>query len=195
MEQLTPLPRPGDPRNMEPWALPAWQSWTPGQGGEPGGASPSMADTPAALHVGELRPEESPEPEGARSPGAVGGIEPRRTETGLPSSGPGALGSRPSCQRLEDEELEASPKVREVDGGGLRTGGSHHALQLGHDLQLRCLPLFSCLCLWVHLCACLSSLLWAGISVAPFFFFFWPSVCPSASLLLYLESSAFPLPL
>ncbi|XP_047613149.1 peripheral-type benzodiazepine receptor-associated protein 1 isoform X2 [Phacochoerus africanus] len=136
MEQLTPLPRPGDPRNMEPWALPAWQSWTPGQGGEPGGASPSMADTLAALHVGELRPEESPEPEGARSPGAVGGIEPRRTETGLPSPGPGALGSRPSCQRLDDKELEASPK------GKLKMGfGDQPNLELLRavgELQQRC---------------------------------------------------------
>ena len=112
MEQLTPLPRPGDPGNMEPWALPAWQSWTPGQGGEPGGASPSMADTLAALRVGEPRPEESSEPEGARSPGPVGGIQPERTETGLPSPGPGALSSGPSCQRLEDKEVEAFSKVR-----------------------------------------------------------------------------------
>lgn len=31
MEQLTSLPSLGT-RNMEPWALPAWQSWTPDRG-------------------------------------------------------------------------------------------------------------------------------------------------------------------
>ncbi|XP_025774961.1 peripheral-type benzodiazepine receptor-associated protein 1 [Puma concolor] len=59
MEQLTPLPQLGDPRAMEPWALPAWQNWTPGQGSEPGGAAPSIAEIPAAGQVGELRPGES----------------------------------------------------------------------------------------------------------------------------------------
>ncbi|XP_043758717.1 peripheral-type benzodiazepine receptor-associated protein 1 isoform X2 [Cervus elaphus] len=110
MEQLTSLPRLGDPGNMEPWALPAWQSWTPGPGGDAGGASPSMVGAPTDLRVGELRPEESSEPEGARSPGPVGGIEPGRTATGLPSPAQGALSSRPGCQRLEDPEAEAFSK-------------------------------------------------------------------------------------
>ncbi|XP_068386324.1 peripheral-type benzodiazepine receptor-associated protein 1 [Eschrichtius robustus] len=136
MEQLTPLPRPGDPGNMEPWALPAWQSWTPGQGGEPGGASPSMADTLAALHVGELRPEESSEPEGARSPGPVGGIQPERTETGLPSPGPGALSSGPSCQRLEDKEVEAFSKGKLKMGFGDRP--NLELLRAVGELQQRC---------------------------------------------------------
>ncbi|XP_036693614.1 peripheral-type benzodiazepine receptor-associated protein 1 isoform X10 [Balaenoptera musculus] len=136
MEQLTPLPRPGDPGNMEPWALPAWQSWTPGQGGEPGGASPSMADTLAALRVGEPRPEESSEPEGARSPGPVGGIQPERTETGLPSPGPGALSSGPSCQRLEDKEVEAFSKGKLKMGFGDRP--NLELLRAVGELQQRC---------------------------------------------------------
>uniref|UniRef100_A0A383ZMR3 peripheral-type benzodiazepine receptor-associated protein 1 isoform X4 n=1 Tax=Balaenoptera acutorostrata scammoni TaxID=310752 RepID=A0A383ZMR3_BALAS len=139
MEQLTPLPRPGDPGNMEPWALPAWQSWTPGQGGEPGGASPSMADTLAALRVGEPRPEESSEPEGARSPGPVGGIQPERTETGLPSPGPGALSSGPSCQRLEDKEVEAFSKGKLKMGFGDRP--NLELLRAVGELQQRCATL------------------------------------------------------
>ncbi|XP_070249288.1 peripheral-type benzodiazepine receptor-associated protein 1 isoform X4 [Myotis yumanensis] len=107
MEQLTPLLRLGDPGAMEPWAQPAWQSWIPGQEGEPGGAAPSTADTPAALQVGELRPLESSEPEGAWSPGPVGDIDPEGTETGLPSLGQQAASSGPSCPRLEDEEVGA----------------------------------------------------------------------------------------
>ncbi|XP_066876762.1 peripheral-type benzodiazepine receptor-associated protein 1 isoform X4 [Kogia breviceps] len=136
MEQLTPLPRPGDPGNMEPWALPAWQSWTPGQGGEPGGASPSIADTPAALRVGELRPEESSEPEGARSPGPVGGIQPERTETGLPSPGPGASSSGLGCQTLEDEEVEAFSKGKRKMGFGDRP--NLELLRAVGELQQRC---------------------------------------------------------
>ncbi|EPQ02785.1 Peripheral-type benzodiazepine receptor-associated protein 1 [Myotis brandtii] len=107
MEQLTPLLRLGDPGAMEPWAQPAWQSWIPGQEGEPGGAAPSTTDTPAALQVGELRPLESSEPEGAWSPGPVGDIDPEGTETGLPSLGQQAASSGPSCPRLEDEEVGA----------------------------------------------------------------------------------------
>uniref|UniRef100_A0A8C3XAN1 TSPO associated protein 1 n=1 Tax=Catagonus wagneri TaxID=51154 RepID=A0A8C3XAN1_9CETA len=136
MEQLTPLPRPGDPGNMELWALPSWQSWTPGQGGEPGGSSPGIADTLPALHVGELRPEESSEPEGARSSGAVEGIEPRRTEIGLPSPGPGVLGSRHSCQRLEDEEVENSPKGKRNMGFGDQP--NLELLRVVGELQQRC---------------------------------------------------------
>ncbi|XP_022408312.1 peripheral-type benzodiazepine receptor-associated protein 1 isoform X1 [Delphinapterus leucas] len=136
MEQLTPLPRPGDPGNMELWALPAWQSWTPGQGGEPGGTSPSIADTPAALRVGELRPEESSEPEGARSPGSVGGIQPERTETGLPSPGPGALSSGLSCQRLEGKEVEAFSKGKLKMGFGDRP--NLELLRAVGELQQRC---------------------------------------------------------
>ncbi|XP_059937241.1 peripheral-type benzodiazepine receptor-associated protein 1 isoform X2 [Mesoplodon densirostris] len=136
MEQLTPLPRPGDPGNMESWALPAWQSWTPGQGGEPGGASPSIADTPAALRVGELRPEESSEPEGARSPRSVGGIQPERTETGLPSPGPGALSSGLSCQRLEGKEVEAFSKGKLKVGFGDRP--HLELLRAVGELQQRC---------------------------------------------------------
>ncbi|TKC40933.1 hypothetical protein EI555_000966 [Monodon monoceros] len=136
MEQLTPLPRPGDPGNMELWALPAWQSWTPGQGGEPGGTSPSIADTPAALRVGELRPEESSEPEGARSPGSVGGIQPERTETGLPSPGPGALSSGLSCQRLEGKEVEAFSKGKLKMGFGDRP--NLELLRAMGELQQRC---------------------------------------------------------
>ncbi|CAK6438017.1 unnamed protein product [Pipistrellus nathusii] len=111
MEQLTPLLRPGDPGAMEPWAQPAWQSWIPGQEGEPGGAAPSIANAPAALQVGELRPLESSEPEGAWSPGPVGDMDPEGTETGLPSLGLQAASSRPSCPGLEDEEVEAEGKL------------------------------------------------------------------------------------
>ncbi|XP_060147270.1 peripheral-type benzodiazepine receptor-associated protein 1 isoform X5 [Globicephala melas] len=136
MEQLTPLPRPGDPGNMELWALPAWQSWTPGQGGEPGGTSPSIADTPAALRVGDLRPEESSEPEGARSPGSVGGIQPERTDTGLPSPGPGALSSGLSCQRLEGKEVEAFSKGKLKMGFGDRP--NLELLRAVGELQQRC---------------------------------------------------------
>ncbi|XP_024613432.1 peripheral-type benzodiazepine receptor-associated protein 1 isoform X2 [Neophocaena asiaeorientalis asiaeorientalis] len=136
MEQLTPLPRPGDPGNTELWALPAWQSWTPGQGGEPGGTSPSIADTPAALRVGELRPEESSEPEGARSAGSVGVIQPERTETGLPSPGPGALSSGLSCQRLEGKEVEAFSKGKLKMGFGDRP--NLELLRAVGELQQRC---------------------------------------------------------
>ncbi|KAM4844213.1 peripheral-type benzodiazepine receptor-associated protein 1 [Thomomys bottae] len=78
MEEVTTILRPGDPAAMEPWALPAWQSWTLGQGGEPGDIAPSIADTPTALPAKELRSEESSEPEGAQSPGLLGGSDPER---------------------------------------------------------------------------------------------------------------------
>ncbi|XP_059236159.1 peripheral-type benzodiazepine receptor-associated protein 1 isoform X2 [Mustela nigripes] len=136
MEQLTPLPRLGDPRAMEPWALPAWQSWTPGQGSDPGGRTLSIANIPAALQGGELKPEESSQPEGAQSPGAMGGTEPEGTKTGLPGLRHQAVSSRPSCPRREDEEVEALPK------GKLNTGcGDRPDLELLRalgELQQRC---------------------------------------------------------
>ena len=171
MEQLTSLPSLGDPGNMEPWALPAWQSWTPGRGGDAGGASPSMAGTPTDLRVGELRPEESSEPEGARSLGPVGGMEPGGTGTGLPSPARGALSSGPGCQRLEDPEAEAFSKVRELRSAGVcETGALTLPAGLGmvRDFTAPCL-LRAYFCLGVHLSDRLSSLLWAEISVVPFF--------------------------
>lgn len=98
---------------MEPWAQPAWQNWIPGQEGEPGGAAPSIADTPAGLQVGELRPLESSEAEGAWNPGPVGNTDPEGSETGLPSLGQQAVSSGSSCPRLEDEEVAAFHEVRE----------------------------------------------------------------------------------
>lgn len=169
MEQLTPLPRLGDPRAMEPWALPAWPSWTPGQGSKPGGATPSIADTPAALQGGEQRPEESSEPEGAQSPGATGGIDPEGTKTGLPGLRHQAASSRPSCPRLEDEEVEALPKVREPGRAGVYVVGPlmrPSSLGITSDPTS---PLLACLCLGVLLCDCVPCLRWAGISGAPFF--------------------------
>ncbi|KAM8944300.1 peripheral-type benzodiazepine receptor-associated protein 1 [Lycaon pictus] len=136
MEQLTPLPRLGDPRAMEPWALPAWQSWTPGQGRGPGGATPSFADTQAALQVGEPRPEESSEPEGAQSLATMGGVEPERTKTGLPNLRHQAASSRPSCPRLEDEEVEALPKGQLNMGFGDRP--NLELLRALGELQQRC---------------------------------------------------------
>ncbi|XP_045840890.1 peripheral-type benzodiazepine receptor-associated protein 1 isoform X2 [Meles meles] len=136
MEQLTPLPRLGDPRTMEPWALPAWQSWTPGQGSDPGGTTLSIADTPVALQGEELKPEESSQPEGAQSPRAMGGTDPEGTKTGLPGLRHQAVSSRPSCPRQEDEEVEALSK------GKLNTGcGDRPDLELLRalgELQQRC---------------------------------------------------------
>ncbi|XP_045344203.1 peripheral-type benzodiazepine receptor-associated protein 1 isoform X8 [Leopardus geoffroyi] len=138
MEQLTPLPQLGDPRAMEPWALSAWQNWTPGQGSEPGGAAPSIAEIPAAGQVGEPRPGESsePEPEGAQSPRAMGGIDPEGTKTGLNSLGHQAASSRPSCPRLEDEEVEALPKGKLSMGFGDRP--NLELLRALGELQQRC---------------------------------------------------------
>ncbi|XP_072635936.1 peripheral-type benzodiazepine receptor-associated protein 1 isoform X2 [Canis lupus baileyi] len=136
MEQLTPLPRLGDPRAMEPWALPAWQSWTPGQGRGPGGATPSFADTQAALQVGEPRPEGSSEPEGAQSLATMGGVEPEGTKTGLPNLRHQAASSRPSCPRLEDEEVEALPKGQLNMGFGDRP--NLELLRALGELQQRC---------------------------------------------------------
>lgn len=116
MEQLTTLPRLGDPGAMEPWALPAWQHWTQGQGCKPGDASPSIAGTPTALQVKGLRSEESSEPEGAHSPGSIGNTDPKGTETGLPKLGQQAESPGYSCSRLEDEDAQAY-KVREAEEG------------------------------------------------------------------------------
>ncbi|KAF0873104.1 RIMB1 protein, partial [Crocuta crocuta] len=138
MEQLTPLPQLGDPRAMEPWALPAWQNWTPGQGSEPGGAAPGIADALAAGQVGELRPEQSsePTPEGAQSSGAMGGTDPEGTKTGLPGLGHQAASSRPSCPRLEDEEVEALPKGKLGVGSGDRP--NLELLRALGELRQRC---------------------------------------------------------
>lgn len=105
MEQLTTFPRPGDPSVMEPWALSAWQSWTLGQGGEPRDIAPSIADTPAALQVREVssQPQAGTDPEGA--------------EAGLPSLRQQVGNSGRGCPRLEDEEVQALPKVRGLGKG------------------------------------------------------------------------------
>lgn len=118
MEQLTTLPRLGDLGAMEPWALPAWQHWTQGQGCKPGDASPSIAGTPTALQVKGLRFEESSKPEGAHSPGPVGNTDPEATETRLPKLGQQAESPGYSCSGLEEEEAQAY-KVRE-DGEGCK---------------------------------------------------------------------------
>ncbi|XP_046276601.1 peripheral-type benzodiazepine receptor-associated protein 1 isoform X8 [Marmota monax] len=136
MEQLTTLPQPGDPGAMEPWALPAWQSWTPGQGGEPGDRAPSIADTPTALQVGELRPKESCEPEGAQSPRPMGGIDPGGAEAGLPSLGQQAVISGRGCLRLKDEDVEALTKAKLNMGFGDRP--NLELLRALGELQQRC---------------------------------------------------------
>ncbi|XP_025217002.1 peripheral-type benzodiazepine receptor-associated protein 1 isoform X3 [Theropithecus gelada] len=137
MEQLTTLPRPGDPGAMEPWALPTWQSWTPGRGGEPGDAAPSVADTPpAALQLPELRSEESSEPKGARSSGPIGGTDPEEAEACLPSLGQQASSSGPACQRPEDEEVEAFPKAKLNMGFGDRP--NLELLRALGELRQRC---------------------------------------------------------
>lgn len=137
MEQLTTLPRPGNPGAMEPWALPTWQSWTPGRGGEPGNAVPSVADTPpAALQLPELRSEESSEPKGARSSGPIGGTDPEEAEACLPSLGQQASSSGPACQRPEDEEVEAFPKAKLNMGFGDRP--NLELLRALGELRQRC---------------------------------------------------------
>uniref|UniRef100_A0A8I5MY43 TSPO associated protein 1 n=1 Tax=Papio anubis TaxID=9555 RepID=A0A8I5MY43_PAPAN len=137
MEQLTTLPRPGDPGAMEPWALPTWQSWTPGRGGEPGDAAPSVADTPpAALQLPELRSEESSEPKGARSSGPIGGTDPEEAEACLPSLGQQASSSGPASQRPEDEEVEAFPKAKLNMGFGDRP--NLELLRALGELRQRC---------------------------------------------------------
>ncbi|XP_047401656.1 peripheral-type benzodiazepine receptor-associated protein 1 isoform X5 [Sciurus carolinensis] len=136
MEQLTTLPRPGNPGTMEPWALPAWQRWTPGQGGDPGDTAPGTADTPIVLQVGELRPEESSEPEGIQSPRPMGGIDPEGAEAGLPSLGQQAVISGRGCLRLEDEEVEALTKAKLNMGFGDRP--NLELLRALGELQQRC---------------------------------------------------------
>ncbi|XP_023060373.2 peripheral-type benzodiazepine receptor-associated protein 1 isoform X8 [Piliocolobus tephrosceles] len=137
MEQLTTLPRPGDPGAMEPWALPTWQSWTPGRGGEPGDAAPSVADTPpAALQLRELRAEESSEPKGAGSSGPIRGTDPEEAEACLPSLGQQASSSGPACQRPEDEEVEAFPKAKLNMGFGDRP--NLELLRALGELRQRC---------------------------------------------------------
>lgn len=136
MEQLTTLPRLGDPGAMEPWALPAWQHWPQGQGCRPGDASPGIAGTLTALQVKGLRSEESSEPKGAQSPGPIGNTDPEGTDTGLPELGQQAEDPGDSCSRLGDENAQAS-KVREA-GEGCRM-----------DPAITCSPTshISCLCL------------------------------------------------
>ncbi|XP_010371237.2 peripheral-type benzodiazepine receptor-associated protein 1 isoform X9 [Rhinopithecus roxellana] len=137
MEQLTTLPRPGDPGAMEPWALPTWQSWTPGRGGEPGDAAPSVTDTPpAALQLRELRAEESSEPKGAGSSGPIRGTDPEEAEACLPSLGQQASSSGPACQRPEDEEVEAFPKAKLNMGFGDRP--NLELLRALGELRQRC---------------------------------------------------------
>nr|XP_045014102.1 peripheral-type benzodiazepine receptor-associated protein 1 isoform X8 [Jaculus jaculus] len=136
MEQLTTLPRPGDLGTTEPWVLPAWHSWIPGQGGEPGDTAPSIADTPTALQVRRLRPEESSEPEGTQSPGPVGNTDPEGPEAGLPWLGQEAAVFGCSCPRLEDEEVQALRKAKLNMGLGDRP--NLELLRALRDLQQRC---------------------------------------------------------
>nr|XP_010338036.2 peripheral-type benzodiazepine receptor-associated protein 1 isoform X1 [Saimiri boliviensis boliviensis] len=137
MEQLTTLPRPADPGAMEPWALPTWQSWTPGRAGEPGGAAPKVADIPpAALQLRELRSEESSEPKGAQISRPLRGTDSEGAEAGLPSLGQQALSSGPTCLRPEDEEAEAFPKAKLNMGFGDRP--NLELLRALGELQQRC---------------------------------------------------------
>ncbi|XP_028628154.1 peripheral-type benzodiazepine receptor-associated protein 1 isoform X2 [Grammomys surdaster] len=135
MEQLTTLPRLGDPGAMEPWALPAWQPWTQGQGCKPGDASPSIADTPTALQVKGLRSEESSELEGAHSPGPIGNTDPEGTEVGLPKLGQQAENPGYSSCRQEDEDAQAY-KTKFNIGFGDRP--NLELLRVLGELQQRC---------------------------------------------------------
>ncbi|XP_076399204.1 peripheral-type benzodiazepine receptor-associated protein 1 isoform X4 [Peromyscus maniculatus bairdii] len=135
MEQLTTLPQLGDPGAMEPWALPAWQCWTQGQGFKPGDAAPSMAVTRTPLQVRGLRSEESSEPEGALSPGPVGNTDPEGTETGLPKLGQQAESPGHSCSGLEDGETQAC-KAKPTVGFGVRS--NLELLRALGELQHRC---------------------------------------------------------
>jgi hypothetical protein len=127
MEQLTTLLRPGNPGAMEPWTLPAWQNWTLGHGGEPGDAAPNIADTPpTAVQVRELRPEENSGHEKTQSP-----TDPEGAEVVLPSLGRQAVSSGHSCPRLEDEEVEVLPEVRELGSAGVfEVGHVRHSTPL-----------------------------------------------------------------
>ncbi|XP_032136510.1 peripheral-type benzodiazepine receptor-associated protein 1 isoform X7 [Sapajus apella] len=137
MEQLTTLPRPADPGTMEPWALPTWQSWTPGRGGEPGSAAPRVADIPpGALQLRELRSEESSEPKGTQSSRPVGCTDSEGAEPGLSRLGQQASSSGPTCLRPEDEEVEAFPKAKLNMGFGDRP--NLELLRALGELQQRC---------------------------------------------------------
>ncbi|KFO35013.1 Peripheral-type benzodiazepine receptor-associated protein 1 [Fukomys damarensis] len=135
MEQLTTFPPPGDPGAMESWALPAWQSWTPGQGGEPGDTSPSIADTPTALQVREL----SSQPQGAQSLGPVVGADPEGAEAGLPNLREQAGSSGCGCPRREDEEVQDLPKAMPNTSFGDRP--NLELLRALEELQQRCATL------------------------------------------------------
>ena len=81
------------------------------------------------------------------------------------------MSSGPGCQRLEDPEAEAFSKVRELRSAGVcETGALTLPAGLGmvRDFTAPCL-LRAYFCLGVHLSDRLSSLLWAEISVVPFF--------------------------
>ncbi|XP_006832455.1 PREDICTED: peripheral-type benzodiazepine receptor-associated protein 1 [Chrysochloris asiatica] len=136
MEQLTSFPRPGDPGTMESWAIPAWPRWTPSQGGEPGSIAPSIADTPAALQVGESRPEESSEPERTRSPGPVEGTDSEGTLVGPPVLGQQAESPGPGYLKLEDEVAETFLKAKLKTGFGDRP--KLELLRALGELQQRC---------------------------------------------------------
>ncbi|KAL1779109.1 peripheral-type benzodiazepine receptor-associated protein 1 isoform X1 [Sigmodon hispidus] len=138
MEQLTTFPQLGDPGAMEPWALPAWQCWTQGQGYEPGDAAPSIAGTPTASQVRALRSEERSEPQGAHSPGPVGNTDPEGTETGLPKLGQQAESPGSSCPRLENEDSQAY-KAKPNVGFGVRS--NLELLRALAELQQRCTTL------------------------------------------------------
>ncbi|XP_006889307.1 PREDICTED: peripheral-type benzodiazepine receptor-associated protein 1 isoform X2 [Elephantulus edwardii] len=135
MEQLTSLPRLGDPGAMEPWTLPAWRSWTPGQGGEPGSRGPSLANPPAALKVEESRPEENSEPEGARSSGPMEGTDSDGALARLPSTAQQAQSPGPDRLKLQ-EEVEAFPKAQLNAGFGARP--NLELLRALGELQQRC---------------------------------------------------------
>ncbi|XP_035155619.2 peripheral-type benzodiazepine receptor-associated protein 1 isoform X2 [Callithrix jacchus] len=122
---------------MEPWALPTWQSWSPGRGGEPGGAAPRIANIPpAALQLRELRSEESSEPKGAQSSRPVGDTHSEGAEAGLASLGQQASSSGLTCLRPEDEEVEAFQKANLNMGFGDRP--NLELLRALGELQQRC---------------------------------------------------------
>ncbi|XP_013374723.1 PREDICTED: peripheral-type benzodiazepine receptor-associated protein 1 isoform X3 [Chinchilla lanigera] len=132
MEQLTTYPRLGDPGAMEPWALPAWQSWTRGQGGEPGDTAPNIADTPEALQVREV----SSQPQGAQSLVPVVGADPGGAEAGLPSLKQQAGSAGCGCPRLEAEEVQAVSKTMLDTGFGDQP--NLELLRALGELQQRC---------------------------------------------------------
>ncbi|XP_029423936.1 peripheral-type benzodiazepine receptor-associated protein 1 isoform X5 [Nannospalax galili] len=135
MEQLTTLTLPGDPGAMEPWALPAWQSWTQVQGCKPEDAGPSIADSLTALQARGPKSEESSEPEGAQSPGPVGNTDPEGAEAGLPRLRQQALSSGCSCPRLKDEEAQTFQAKLNM---GFRDRPNLELLRALGELQQRC---------------------------------------------------------